>query len=36
MATWTISPAWKKSIIERNYYTKDDNTVVIETGWRWG
>ena len=36
MATWTISPAWKKSIIERNYLTKDSNTVVIETGWRWG
>jgi hypothetical protein len=36
MATWTISPAWKKSIIERNYLTNADNTVMIETGWRWG
>lgn len=36
MAIWTIKPAWKKSIIERNYLTKGDNTVMIETGWRWG
>ena len=36
MAIWTIKPAWKKSLIERNYLTKDDNTVMIETGWRWG
>jgi hypothetical protein len=36
MATWSVKPAWKKSIIERNYLTKDGNTVMIETGWRWG
>ena len=36
MAIWTIKPAWKKSLIERNYLTKGDNTVMIETGWRWG
>jgi hypothetical protein len=36
MAIWTIKPAWKKSVIERNYLTKGDNTVMIETGWRWG
>ena len=36
MAVWSIKPEWKKSIIERNYYHKDGNTVMIETGWRWG
>lgn len=36
MAEWSVKPEWKKSIIERNYYHKDGNTVMIETGWRWG
>ena len=36
MATWSVKPEWKKSIIERNYFTKDGNRVMIETGWRWG
>lgn len=36
MARWSIEPSWKKSIVEREYWTKGDNTVVIETGWRWG
>lgn len=36
MAEWSVKPTWKKSIIERNYYHKDDNTIMIETGWRWG
>jgi len=36
MATWSVKPAWKKSIIERNYLTKDGNKVMVETGWRWG
>jgi hypothetical protein len=36
MATWSVKPEWKKSIIERNHLTKDGNTVVVETGWRWG
>jgi hypothetical protein len=36
MATWSVKPNWKKSIIERNYLIKDGNTVMIETGWRWG
>jgi hypothetical protein len=36
MATWSVKPTWRKSIIERNYLTKDGNTVMIETGWRWG
>jgi hypothetical protein len=36
MAEWSVKPTWKKSILERNYLTKDGNTVMIETGWRWG
>ena len=36
MATWIIHPSWKKSLIERQYYHKGDNTIVVETGWRWG
>jgi len=36
MATWSVKPTWKKSILERNYLTKDGNTVMVETGWRWG
>ena len=31
-----VGVTWKKSIIERNYLTKDGNTVCVETGWRWG
>ena len=36
MAEWSVKPEWKKSVIERNYLTKDGNTVMVETGWRWG
>ena len=36
MAEWSVKPLYKKSIIERNYLTKDGNKVMIETGWRWG
>ena len=36
MATWKVTPKWKKSIIEYNHLTKDDNELIIETGWRWG
>ncbi len=36
MATWSVKPEWKKSIIERQYWSKGDNTFVYETGWRWG
>ena len=36
MAEWSVKPAWKKSIIERNYYHKDGATIVAETGWRGG
>lgn len=36
MATWSVKPTWKKSIIERQYFKKDDNILMVETGWRWG
>lgn len=36
MALWQIEPSWKKSLLERTYYTKDGKTIVVETGWRWG
>jgi len=36
MATWSVKPTWKKSIIERQHMTKDGNELIIETGWRWG
>ena len=36
MATWSVKPAWKKSIIERQEMIKDGNVLIIETGWRWG
>lgn len=36
MATWRVEPTFKKSVIERNYLTKGDNTVMAETGWRSG
>ena len=36
MTTWSVKPEWKKSIIERNYLTKGENTLCVEIGWRWG
>ena len=36
MTMWKVSPKFKKSLIERNYWTKDDNTLIHETGWRGG
>lgn len=36
MATWSVKPEWKKSIIERNYVTNGENTLCVEIGWRWG
>ena len=36
MATWSVKPEWKKSIIERNYLYKDGQQLMVETGWRWG
>lgn len=36
MAIWEVSPTYKKSITERQYWTKDGETIVYEIGWRWG
>ena len=38
MATWKISNQEKKSVIETEIWrnSKTDQTVTIETGWRWG
>lgn len=36
MAVWSVEPEWKKSVIERQYLTKDGNRLMVETGWRWG
>ena len=36
MAIWKVEPTYKKSCIERQYYTKDGKTICEETGWRWG
>ena len=36
MALWKVTPNWKKSCIERQYFTKGDKTIVQEIGWRWG
>ena len=36
MATWSIKPTWKKSLIERMYFTKGKKQIIVETGWRWG
>lgn len=36
MATWKITPTWKKSVIERQYWDKDDMSLMHEIGWRWG
>ena len=36
MALWSVKPQWKKSIIERQEWTKDSNILIVETGWRWG
>ena len=36
MATWKLSPQYKKSAVERSIWTKDGVTVVREEGYRWG
>ena len=36
MATWSIKPSWKKSLIERMYFNKGKRQIIVETGWRWG
>lgn len=36
MATWTLKPSVKKSLIERQYMRKGENVLMVETGWRGG
>jgi hypothetical protein len=36
MATWKITPSFKKSLAERSHYSKDGKTIIVETGWRGG
>lgn len=36
MAQWSVKPEEKKSIVERQTWTKDGQSFVYETGWRWG
>ena len=36
MATWKIEPTFKKSVVERQLWTKDGHTITHEIGWRWG
>lgn len=36
MALWRVSSRFKKSVYEREFYTKDGQTIIIETGFRWG
>ena len=34
--TWTLYAKYKKSTVEREEFTKDGESVVVETGWRSG
>jgi hypothetical protein len=34
--TYRAEPVYKKSIVERQMYVKDDVSIVVETGWRGG
>mgnify|MGYP003338025686 CR=1 FL=1 len=36
MADRNVQPEWKKSVLERQHMHKDGQTVILETGWRWG
>ena len=36
MARWKIEPTWKKSLIEKMYFTKGKKQIIVETGWSWG
>ena len=36
MTTWKISTKYKKSITEKQFWTKDGKTIVYSIGWRWG
>ena len=34
--SWTVSPLWKKSIIERQHWVKDGQRFYVDTCWRGG
>lgn len=36
MATWTVTPTWKKSIRDVQWWVKDGNEICHTTTWRWG
>lgn len=36
MATWSVTPSTKKSVIERRFMRKGKHTLVVEIGYRWG
>lgn len=36
MTTWKVSTKHKKSITEKQFWTKDGKTIVYSIGWRWG
>jgi len=36
MATWQISNYYKKEAVERQFWTKDDLTIIKSEGFRWG
>jgi len=35
MATWKLSPQYKKSAVEKMFFYKDDKCITIEQGFRW-
>jgi len=36
MATWKLSPQYKKSAVEKMFFYKDGKVITIEQGFRWG
>jgi hypothetical protein len=35
MTTWTLSPQYKKSAVEKAFFYKDDKCIIMEQGFRW-
>lgn len=36
MATWVLTTKTKKNAVERQFWTKDGQTIIREEGYRWG
>lgn len=36
LTKWTIYAKYKKSTVEKEFFSKDGQTIVVETGWRGG